>query len=455
MNLPSYFLADLPQGAEMTPALVTEACQSIKRNRERYLEPRTTDSILRILDNLGSEWLSGDSSFRLEALEAGPAATGFTKAILKQGLDRFFRQLTARNLEALMRQDLGASGRLDNFFADENDGSTTRTAFARGPELLAQIAPGNIPVPILSQIVMGLLTRSAQFIKCASGQAFIPRLFAHSLYEAEPKLGACLEIAEWKGGETECDDALFHEADCVTATGSDETLAAIRAKLPSRTRFLGYGTKVSFGCVTKQALLNVKHAREIAMEAALDVAAWNQLGCLSPHVFYVEEGGGVTAEAFAEIMAEELQLLEETHPRGELSAEESAAIARRRSFYEVRAAHSPETRMWASEKSTAWTVIFETDSRFQVSCLNRFIYIKPVDELAKAIEAADPIRDKVSTIGLACGSAQINELTLKLARWGARRICPLGQMQNPPLAWRHDGRPALGDLVTWCDWEKA
>ena len=24
-------------------------------------------------------------------------------------------------------------------------------------------------------------------------------------------------------------------------------------------------------------------------------------------------------------------------------------------------------------------------------------------------------------------------------------------MQNPPLAWRHDGRPALGDLMTWTD----
>ena len=47
----------------------------------------------------------------------------------------------------------------------------------------------------------------------------------------------------------------------------------------------------------------------------------------------------------------------------------------------------------------------------------------------------------------------MEELATQLARWGATRICPLGQMQNPPLTWRHDGRPALGDLVTWTDWE--
>jgi len=45
-------------------------------------------------------------------------------------------------------------------------------------------------------------------------------------------------------------------------------------------------------------------------------------------------------------------------------------------------------------------------------------------------------------------------LALKFAHLGAKRICPLGEMQRPPLGWRHDGRPALGDLVTWCDWEK-
>ena len=44
-------------------------------------------------------------------------------------------------------------------------------------------------------------------------------------------------------------------------------------------------------------------------------------------------------------------------------------------------------------------------------------------------------------------------LATELARWGVTRVCPLGQMQEPPLTWRHDGRPALADLVMWTDWE--
>ena len=159
-------------------------------------------------------------------------------------------------------------------------------------------------------------------------------------------------------------------------------------------------------------------------------------------------------ETFASMLAEELEAREKTHPRGTLGVEEAAAIARRRSFYELRAAHSPDTQMWVSPASTAWTVVLENDPLFQTSCLNRFIYVKTVANLTQALQGAEMVRERISTVGLAGTEEQTPELARHLARWGARRVCPLGQMQNPPLGWRHDGRPPLGDLLTWCDWEK-
>jgi len=103
----------------------------------------------------------------------------------------------------------------------------------------------------------GVLTRSAQFVKCAGGASFLPRLFAHSLYDAEPKLGACLEIAEWPGGHLALETALFDEADCVTATGSDETLAAIRHKLPAGARFLGLRPSREFWLCRQRGFVRV------------------------------------------------------------------------------------------------------------------------------------------------------------------------------------------------------
>jgi hypothetical protein len=452
MNLPNYFLADLPAEATLSPAMIGEACQTLKRNRERYLANRPTHSLVNTLSDVARNWLQPDYPLRRLALEQGPAATGFSTATLASGLDCFFRQLTPENFHALLAQDLGHGQRLDKLVAAEGEHKSNRAAIAIAPELLVHIAAGNLPVATLMSIVLGLLVRSAQFVKCATGATLLPRLFAHSLYEAEPKLGACLEVAEWAGGDHPLAEALFTEADCVTATGSDSTLEAIRLRVPATTRFLGYGHRVSFAFVTSRVLSGL-NSRKVVERAAADIVAWNQLGCLSPHLIYVEEGGGLSAEEFAEALAEELERREALEPRGEVPVEAAAAIASRRSLYEVRAAHSPDTRQWASRNSTAWTVVYEADPRFQLSCLNRFIYVKGVRSLTEALQHADNVRGKVSTVGLAAPEDQAQDLATELARWGASRVCPLGQMQNPPLTWRHDGRPALGDLVAWTDWE--
>ncbi len=438
MNPPNYFLADVPPGAMFNGQMLWEACQTLKRNREQYLAARSTRSLIKVLNEVGINWLDAGYPFRKLALERGPEATGFSAEILARGLSTFFHRLNAENLEALVAQDLGHAQRLDAMVASTAEQKAERASIATGPELMV--------------IVLGVVTRSAQFVKCATGASFLPRMFAHSIYDADPKLGACLEIAEWPGGNVELENVVLSEAGCVTVTGSDETIAALRPRIPAKTKLLTYGQRVSFAYVTAEALsgFNVK---KVVANAATDVIAWDQLGCLSPHVIYVEHGAGLSAEQFAEQLAEELTQRELSEPRGRLSAEEAAVIASKRSFYKVRAAGSPDTRLWCSQDSTAWTVVYEGAPHFQLSSLNRFIYVKAVTDLTDLLQGAESVRGKVSTVGLAAMEDRAQALATRLARWGVTRVCPLGQMQNPPLTWRHDGRPGLGELITWTDWE--
>ena len=452
MNLPNYFLADLPPEATLSAAMLSEACQTLKRNRQNYLAGRSTQSLVEFLSQTANQWLDPAFPFRTLALEQGPAATGFSRPTLANGLDAFFRQLNPENFQALLEQDLGHGHRLDEMTSTAPEHRTNRAAVATAPEFVMHITAGNLPIPALQSIVLGVLLRSAQLVKCATGASLLPRLFAHSVYEADRKLGACLEIAEWRGGNAALEKIVFEAADCVTASGNDESIAAIRSVMPKRTRLVPYAHRLSFAYISSGVLSRL-NASQLAGRAATDVTAWNQLGCLSPHVIYVEAGGPVSAEQFAELLAEELARREESEPRGELPVETAAAIASRRSFYDVRAAHSPDTRQWRSKDSTAWTVVFEADPRFQVSCLNRFIYVKGVTNVTEALEGADSVRGSVSTVGLAAPEDRTRALAIALARWGVTRVCPLGQMQNPPLAWRHDGRPPLGDLIIWTDWE--
>ena len=71
--LPNYFLADLPSGSPIGAQMVTEACQNLKRNREKFLAGRTTSMMVRTLSELGEQWLQEDYPFRRRALEIGRA----------------------------------------------------------------------------------------------------------------------------------------------------------------------------------------------------------------------------------------------------------------------------------------------------------------------------------------------------------------------------------------------
>ncbi len=451
-ELPDYFLVDLPPEATLTPTVVSEACETLKRNRRRYLLERPSESLLRTLGLVAEKWLDPEYPIRQLALELGEARSGFPRHTIELGLQSLFGGMTPEGLNHLILQDLGHVRRLDHPTSDDAESRSGRKSFVVGPELIAHVTGGLIPNPVITSIVLGFLARSAQFVKCARRTSFLPRLFAHSVYETDPKLGACLEVAEWPGGDASFEEPLFLAADCVTAMGSDETVERLGQQLPKGTRYISYGHRVSFGYVTKAGLED-SSPRVLAEQIVDDIVQWNQNGCLSPHVVYVERGTTPSPDRLAQLLADELERRESLQPRGPISEQAAATITNRRRLYEIRAASSKDTLIWTSKGSTAWTVIFDNEARFQKSCLNRFVYVKSVDRLDDALGGADEVCGQISSVGLCASLHESQKIVERLARWGVTRVCPIGRMQEPSFLWRHDGRLSLGELMMWTDWE--
>ena len=186
--LPNYFLLDTQPEARLTPEVVTEACRQLKRNRAQYLRDMPTEQVITLLSRLAENWQDDLFPFRKMALEAEPTVTGFSRPSLAHGLDRFFARITEDNLHNLIAQELGDSRRLDAPLSTPEERFDNRLAFARGPELIGHIASGNLPCPTMMSMIQGLLVGSAQFIKCAQDSDWLPAVFAHSLYDAHPKL---------------------------------------------------------------------------------------------------------------------------------------------------------------------------------------------------------------------------------------------------------------------------
>jgi hypothetical protein len=129
INLPNYFLADLPGEEHLTPAIITAACETLKHNREKFLAPRQTGEIVEILCAVAAEWRQPDNRFRQLALKSAWSAgaprelaeetAGFSRPVLEKGLDGFFRQFTPENFQALLAQDLGDGTAVPGAAADE------------------------------------------------------------------------------------------------------------------------------------------------------------------------------------------------------------------------------------------------------------------------------------------------------------------------------------------------
>ncbi len=333
--------------------------------------------------------------------------------------------LDPENADALLelvRLELGHADILDDF---QPYGDLRARAVA--PETILHLVSGNTPEAGRQSLVRGLLLGSRNLLKLPTGG--LPALEAY--IDALPApLRALVETSE------RLHDEWLEKANAVLVFGTDETVADFRRRVSSRQIFIGHGHKLSFAIVFDDP------EGDAATLAARDVSLFDQKGCLSPHDIYVAGD----ARAFAERLAAAMEAFNVHTPRGPVTTEEAAEIFHLRSAYRFRAASDPSAGMWESPDSTHWTVIYEEEPQFAPSCLNRFVFVKPLpDDLADALWM---VRPHLSAITLhPFNSAH----TTALADLGATRLCPLGNAQSPSLFWHQDGGQSLAPLVRWID----
>lgn len=399
----------------ISPEQIHPLCHELVERRKHLLLTRSTDEIAHVLGELSQRWLYPNFSWRRRAVEGMPRLTGFSSQMLETIIDLLFAELTEDKLVALVDAELGK-------WKDDQC----------GVPLIAHIFSGNIPNPATVSVVCSLLVKSASFCKASSRDPLFPSLYLASLHEIDPDLASCVQLQRWKGGEKEIERALFHEASTIVAFGDDSTLRSVKSQLPAGKRFLGFGHKLGFAVIDGDADPDA---------VACDVSLYDQQGCLSPHVVYV----GGNPRTFAERLAVAMEEFNRRIPRGKLSMEESAAIARVRDAYEFRSASDSRVGLWVSRNSDAWTVIYEDEPMFATSPLNRVVFVKPLSDLEASVAHA---QSYIHNVGLACAPERWCEWEMRFKALGAARVCPVGQMQKPPLSFAAGIRPKLQELIS-------
>jgi len=410
--------------------------------RERSLRQRI-GAVARVV----GDWTAADSPWRRELAEAFAGTSGFATATVAEGLESALRAWSPEAFVAAAERELasvldgGSAAAAPASGASGASDEASRARLALAPfEWTAVLAGGTIPMPTLLSSLLPLVVGSPVLLRDSSKDSVTGRLLARSLAARDSGLARAFEHVEFPWEEASALAALL-EAPCVVATGADDTMRAIADRLSPRQRFVAYGHRVSLVVLGASAPFDRDAA---ARRIALDVARWDQTGCLSPVAVALVGFDEPARRAFAERCHAALEDCGRTLPRAEPTPALRALHATERAEARMRSASGGA---WLLE-GDASTVVLEADARPRSTPLFRFLRLVPVaslDTLDGALAALDAALSNVAVAGFP--AAERARLVDLLAARGASRVCDPGRLQTPPIDWPRDGLPLFTPLA--------
>ena len=307
--------------------------------------------------------------------------------------------------------------------------------------LLGCVLSGNLFTACMRALALPLLAGVPVLAKASNTDAVLPLAFAKALAAHEPRLGHALRIVRFGREQAQASQALCTEVDALSVYGSDATIEAFSAlwsALDKPGPLLPHGHGLGAVYVPAETLSEPDHVQDVARRVALDVAAYDQRGCLSPHFVLVEEGAAVGAERFAVALHSALDEQARALPRGPLS---DAALAACMQWRGVAAARG------TCLEGDAHAVSYEGAQGLRPSPGYRHVGVYRCADRRELATRLEPLGHHLKALGVAASHSEREALAQTLPPALRPRISRVGAMQTPPVHARADGLPAMHGLL--------
>jgi hypothetical protein len=423
-----FFAGDIPALAERLAASARPA-GSIDEILSR-IEP---------LAEVARRWLTQGDPIREEALAQLPAKSPFPRAMWREAIDAIFQPVKAASLQRFVREELAGIDPV------------------RFPRLIGQVLAGNVPAPAVQALWVGTLAGSAQLVKPASEDLLFPALLVRSIAAVDGRLAERIGIAHWPGQSGEHNAALARSADAVVVFGRRETIDSWKRTIQlanPAARMIGHGPRTSLEVIELHPADRSGWA-ELAARVALDVAMYDQQGCLSPQQVYLA-GDVASAGEFAQFLGDGLAKRQAEWPSPQREVGQALAIRRAREAHRIRRIIAPNKRRWLSDDATepadrfGWTLLGSDDSRLAAGPGGRTVFLTRVDSLEEALDAIQPSGDLIQGVAIHSGRGGDSFDRIATALREQMKIpycCRPGELQRPPFGWRNDNIRPLRSLV--------
>jgi hypothetical protein len=398
--------------AEPSPADMRELLDRLGRGAPR--DPIGLPRRARALARAARRFVEAGDPLRRRALDALPATTGFSPEMIEEALPRVFAPIAEAALVDVA--------------------SHSRAPLAR---VVGIVSAGNLPGVALAKATLAVAAGCSCVVKTAAGEPSLMALFAEALEEEDAEMASALAVLWWPGGVAPCEGEFLRGIDSLIAYGADAAIAALAAVAPAT--FVGLGHKLSVALV---GLGSSVQAQSLARDAAIDIALYDQLGCLSPQSVFTIGGDAAERGVFLDALAAALADLDRRLPPGELPEASALAVHRLRDEYEWRAIGGEGVSVRGV--SGRWTVIDDPTAGFRPSPLHRTIVVRRLEAVAELPRALGGWLPRVESVGI--GPWPVPEAVTDLEALGVPRIAPLGRMQTPDLGWRQGGMEPMAGI---------
>ena len=344
------------------------------------------------------------------------------------------------------------------------------------PEFVLGYGAGNVPGTALLITLLALSTTLTEnppptiLVRNSRREPIFSPLVLSAIEAVDPELLAGVAVLVWDYMDQDLQGLLLSQSDLVIAAASDETINSIATHVSkvnhkrdkrSAIRFHQHGHKVSFSVIDREFLSkgltdNVSQTPMInilALLAGLDSIYWDQYGCLSSRIHFVEQGGDgdYTPQEYAEALTAQLRILSNALPRGS-----TPRRLLKDNFDRYKLLETTNQVTVVSEYEDDFLVVVDTRQLDPMafyatvnSCMGRVVIVRPVADLMEVpylyLRMLPPANLQSLSIaaGPANGSGELSQRTLDFARACARRgvtaIRSLGRGAFPQLAYSWDG----------------
>jgi len=288
----------------------------------------------------------------------------------------------------------------------------------RAVDLALVVLAGNVFTAAVRAVLTPLLFGVPTVVKASSRDDLLVRALAEAL---EPPFAEALAILSFPRDDQRM-GALVGHAAVVHIHGSDETIRTLRAMAPPSSLVLPHGHGLGVALVFADGR-TFEQRHTAADRLALDVAAYDGRGCLSPQRIYVL-GSPTRAIELGDRLHHALERVEDRLPRGPLS---EAVAARQMQWRGVAAA----TGILFEGRTHA--VAIEEDAPLPGPPGYRNVSLHSVPDEAAFLDAVRPLGAHLKVVGVAGEPVEPIAVALDHAPGLVPRVCPVGTMQTPPF----------------------